>query len=171
MYDIVRESPKWIGYDEANIVVGLMSLVTTISMVTIIGLQLKHLKTETIKKNKLTSLNIVDHHYQIRFEEYKKLINKIASDTDNTAIFNNDEIYEMECLLNQFEILSIKIKYLELDVNIVNEITGNILISVINHNKIKITIKKMQDIDPKNYERIIALCDEISNIDPGHNPS
>ena len=72
MYDIVRESPKWIGYDEANIMVGIISLVATIIMVTIIGLELKHLKTETIKNNKLTSLNIVDHHYEIRFEKHKK---------------------------------------------------------------------------------------------------
>ena len=71
----------------------------------------------------------------------------------------------MGCLLNQFEILAIKVKHMEIDVNIVNEITGNVLIGVINHNEIKNVIKRMQYVDHENYKRIIALCDKIDNID------
>ena len=168
---IVKELPEWSGYDVADIVVGIMALITAISMVTIIGLQLKHIKIETILQNKLKSLNIVDHHYEIRFEKHKKLINKIVSDTKNTSVFNNDEIDEMGCLLNQFEILAIKVKHMEIDVNIVNEITGNVLIGVINHKKIKNVIREMQDVDHENYKRIIALCAEIGDINPDRSHS
>ena len=160
---IVKELPEWSGYEVVDLWIGIFVLLTTISMVFIIGFQLNHIKKESRRQNNIDSLKFMDKFYCESIKKYAKIINEI-DENGNNATFNQDEKKNIEYLLNQFEILSTQVEYAEMDVDIVDSITGNIITSVMDNNMIKNIIKEKQCDDPTNYERIIKLHKKLTNI-------
>ena len=141
-----------------------MLVIITVIMALFVAIQIKHIKYETTQKTNYTSISVISEHYTNRFIKYSYLISKISNKKYGNKKFTNDEIYDMEFLLNEFEILAIKVFHMKMDVSLVNEITGNVIISVMNNNEIKTVIETKQKEDSKNYERITELYLKIKKI-------
>ena len=141
-----------------------MLVIITVIMALFVAIQIKHIKYETTQKTKYISISVISEHYTNRFIKYRNLISKISNKKYRNEEFTSDEIYHMEFLLNEFEILAIKVFHMKMDVGLVNEITGNIIISVMDNNEINNVIEAKQKEDSKNYERITELYFKIKKV-------
>lgn len=138
----------------------LVMVIVTSLTVGILGSQLYVIKRESIRENRLNSLKIMEEYHNDYLNKYATIINKSRT----SSKFTDNELKKIEYLLNQLEILSIKIKYMDMDVKIVDEIAGNIIKNVMGNSEVKDVILKMQNQDSTNFERIVELHKKIINI-------
>lgn len=150
-------------YEILDINLNFALVIITFCMAIIIGSQLLYIKRASNLENNIESLKFLDSHYDTHLKLYSDIINNISDNGDN-AIFDDDEVKNMEYLLNRFEILSTHVEYGKIDIGIVDSISGNIIKSVMGNNTIKKVISKQQQKDPTNFERIIKLHGKLMKI-------
>ena len=147
-------------YEQLDLNLNLVMVIVTSLTVGILGSQLYVIKRESIRENRLNSLKIMEEYHNDYLNKYATIINKSRT----SSKFTDNELKKIEYLLNQLEILSIKIKYMDMDVKIVDEIAGNIIKNVMGNSEVKDVILKMQNQDSTNFERIVELHKKIINI-------
>ena len=102
-------------YEQLDLNLNLVMVIVTSLTVGILGSQLYVIKRESIRENRLNSLKIMEEYHNDYLNKYATIINKSRT----SSKFTDNELKKIEYLLNQLEILSIKIKYMDMDVKIV----------------------------------------------------
>ena len=141
-----------------NIIISIIGSALTIGF-------LYFIYTDLNLKNKIESFKQLDNFYFTRITGYGDITKKIDCIRKNKQIqFTNEDRKQIEDLLNVLEIFAIKCKELKLDIHIVDEYSGSMILNLIENSEVEEMVQSFIEKDENNFTYLTNLRNELTNL-------